>query len=48
MFERNLFQSRFAEFIASTFGKTTWMQVMVWCGDDSVDDTSDPDEGNAR
>ena len=48
MFERNLFQSRFAEFIASTYGKAAWIRVAVSCGDDSIDDFSDPDESNAR
>ena len=48
MFERNLFQSRFGEFIASTYGKAVWMQVMVKCGDEGVDASTNPDESNAR
>ena len=47
MFERNLFQSKFADFFQKTYGNSVWIAVRDKCSSDAqAKDT--PDELNAK
>ena len=47
MFERNLYQSKFADFFQKTYGKSLWLAVRDRSGSDAqAEDT--PDQLNAR
>ena len=47
MFERNLFQSKFAEFFEVTYGKAAWLAVHNQCVVSETDSMT-PDEINAK
>ena len=47
MFERNLFQSKFAEFFEITYGEAAWLAVHTQCMASETDSMT-PDEINAK